>query len=177
MKISLKEIKVFFYKNHLFFTSQIGIVKLNVTNLLSIVKFSICKDFIDINAYKKDSNSDEITSNCYDNIKKIVSRILVTYKKKLLLFGIGFRCWVFKNNNIEHLILKIGFSRDLCIKVPLMIKIIALKPTLILFKGFDKVKLNQFVSLIRSLRIPDSYKGKGIQYIGEKLVLKAGKHN
>ena len=75
----------------------------------------------------------------------------------------------------KYLILKIGFSRDLSLKIPSAVKIIVLKPTLILFKSLDKDVLNQFVAFLRSLKTPDSYKGKGLRYVGEKVVLKAGK--
>jgi large subunit ribosomal protein L6 len=93
-----------------------------------------------------------------------------------MLFGIGFRSWTYKvKDGFKYLILKIGFSRDLSIKIPFVVKVIILKPTLLLFKSLDKNKLNQFVALLRSLKIPDSYKGKGLRYIEEKIVLKLGK--
>ena len=71
--------------------------------------------------------------------------------------------------------LKIGFSRDVCIKIPPLIKVTILKPTLILFKSLDKNILNQFVALLRSLKTPDCYKGKGLRYLEDNIVLKAGK--
>ena len=93
-----------------------------------------------------------------------------------MLFGIGFRSWTCKTNNgLRCLILKIGFSRDVCIKIPPSIKVTILKPTLILFKSLDKNILNQFIAYLRSLKAPDSYKGKGLRYTEEKIVLKAGK--
>jgi len=85
---------------------------------------------------------------------------------------------VYKSKNKKSFILlKIGFSRDICLEIPIDIKIVCLKPTLILLKGFDKNKLNQFVSTIRSLKVPDPYKGKGVQYINETIVYKSGKQN
>jgi large subunit ribosomal protein L6 len=55
------------------------------------------------------------------------------------------------------------------------LRIIILKPTLILFKSLDKNALNQFVASLRSLKTPDSYKGKGLRYVEEKITLKVGK--
>jgi len=78
-------------------------------------------------------------------------------------------------SGVRYLILKIGFSKDLSIEIPPIIKVIILKPTLILFKGVDKNLLNQFVASLRLLKAPDSYKGKGLRYIEEKVVIKAGK--
>ena len=75
------------------------------------------------------------------------------------------------------MILKVGFSRDVSIEIPKSILAIPLKPTLVLLKSIDKSKLFQFVSFLRSIRKPDAYKGKGIQYLNEKMSLKVGKNN
>jgi len=121
----------------------------------------------------------EAKNNCLMKIQQVILTLHNPIKKKLLLFGVGFRSWVVytAKNNTRYILLKIGFSRDVCIKVPLNIKIICLKPTLILIKGLNNVKVNQFVACIRSLKVPDPYKGKGIQFINEKIIFKPGKQN
>ena len=109
-------------------------------------------------------------------INKVLLDIDVGFFKKITLFGIGFRSWTYKiSNGFNYLVLKIGFSRDLSIKIPFTVNVIILKPTLILFKSLDKNTLNQFVAFLRSLKCPDSYKGKGLRHIDEKIILKTGK--
>ncbi len=48
-------------------------------------------------------------------------------------------------------------------------------PTRIVVEGIDKQKVGQTAAIIRGLRPPDAYKGKGIRYVGEQITLKEGK--
>ena len=75
------------------------------------------------------------------------------------------------------LLIKVGFSEDLCIKIPKSFLIFSLRPNLLLIRGLTKEKVNQFASFIRLHKKPKPYKGIGIQYYGENFVLKPGKKN
>jgi large subunit ribosomal protein L6 len=93
------------------------------------------------------------------------------FQKRLKLVGIGFR--VQKEN--QTLKLKLGFSHDVFFDLPEGIDAICPKPDQIVLFGTKKDYLHQIASKIRSLRQPDSYKGKGIQFENEILILKEGK--
>ena len=67
--------------------------------------------------------------------------------------------------------LKLGFSHFVLIKIPSYIKVCAPKKTLLVLKSVDKQLLKEFSSKIRSFKLPDIYKGKGILYEGEKITL------
>lgn len=73
--------------------------------------------------------------------------------------------------------LKIGFSHEIIYNIPrdIIIQTSKLKGVLILIKGIELFRVCQVASKIRSFRRPDIYKGKGIHYYKEKLILKKGK--
>lgn len=175
--INIENLSVFIYKNNLFFVSAFGISKIDLMPFLSCFKIIIHKNCIELKNRGK-TDSKELNLYFFNEIAAKISGITTILRKKLVLFGIGFRCWTYTGKNgFSFIILKIGFSRDIMVKVPNIIKVISLKPTLILLKSIDKLKLSQFVSFLRSLREPDAYKGKGVQYVNEKIVLKLGKNS
>jgi large subunit ribosomal protein L6 len=92
------------------------------------------------------------------------------YFVELALKGIGYRGFVVGNS----LFLQLGFSHLLVYKFPSSVTI-KCKKTKILVFGSDLNLVTQVASEIRNLRSPDSYKGKGILYSNEQLVLKVGK--
>ena len=167
---------VFCYKKALFFIGKIGVIKIKFPISLLDISFYVTKSYIKILPLKLNKFNVKVVEDVYNRINKILVESNIGFTHKIILFGIGFRSWVCKvENGFKYLILKVGFSRDLSLKIPSAVKIIVLKPTLILFKSLDKDMLNQFVAFLRSLKVPDSYKGKGLRYVEEKIVLKAGK--
>ena len=76
---------------------------------------------------------------------------------------------------LQVLVIKVGLSRDVLIFVPVNIIILCLKPTLVFIKGFDKQAVSSIACQIRSIKVPDSYKGKGIRYENELVCIKPGK--
>ncbi len=175
--IYLNDLVIFSYKKTLFVIGKIGVIKIKLPNNLSGISFYLGKSCIKIVT----SNLNKLGSlKLIQEISKKINKILIesniSFSNKIMIFGIGFRSWAYKaNNGFKYLVLKIGFSKDLSIKIPLAIEIIILKPTLILFRSLDKNILNEFVSFLRSLKVPDSYKGKGLRYVSEKILLKVGK--
>jgi large subunit ribosomal protein L6 len=99
--------------------------------------------------------------------------VLYGYKKKLKLRGIGYTAEVLDNN----LILKLGYSSNIIIKIPNAIKIKIKKRKIVKIMGCDLNQITQFGSIIRLNRVPEIYKGKGVLYFKEKIFLKIGKKN
>ena len=176
--ISINNTNAFVYKNKLFFAANSGVTNVDLSNYLGSLNVVLYDDAIELKILIKDPKAENLKTLLLNEINLRISILNTTLRKKLILFGIGFRSWSYKiNNSSNHLIFKIGFSRDISIEVPKSIIAISLKPTLILLKSVHKSKLSQFVSFLRSLKKPDAYKGKGVQYINEVVKLKLGKNN
>jgi large subunit ribosomal protein L6 len=105
-------------------------------------------------------------------IANMVNGVSQGYQKVLAIVGIGYRAQVVG----DKLSLTLGYSHPIQIQLPegIMASVDA-KQTTITLKGIDKHQLGQLAENLRTLRPPDSYKGKGIRYSGERLKLKAGK--
>ena len=92
------------------------------------------------------------------------------FKKELELKGVGYRASLSDKN----LMLNLGFSHPIEFKAPDGISF-SVEKNIISLSGFDKQKVGEITAQIRRLRPPEHYKGKGIRYVGEYVVLKPGK--
>ncbi|MBI5286593.1 MAG: 50S ribosomal protein L6, partial [Deltaproteobacteria bacterium] len=93
------------------------------------------------------------------------------FQKELEISGIGYKAEV--QGNVLSLIL--GYSHPIKYPLPKGVTAEVEKQTLIRVKGVDKHLVGQASADIRSFRIPDPYKLKGIKYVGEVIKRKAGK--
>ena len=97
------------------------------------------------------------------------------FKKQLELVGVGYRATA-QNNNLE---LALGFSHAIYIQLPPEVKVEAVTDRksnpIITLESADKQLLGQICAKIRSFRMPEPYKGKGIKFVGEQIRRKAGK--
>ena len=92
------------------------------------------------------------------------------FEKKLEINGVGYRA----NMQGNKLILNVGYSHPVEYEVPQGITI-TVERNIITVKGADKQKVGQVAAEIRSFRKPEPYKGKGIKYVDEVIIRKAGK--
>jgi large subunit ribosomal protein L6 len=99
--------------------------------------------------------------------------VLYGCKKKLKLKGVGYVAETINN----LLILKLGFSSVINIRIPDSIIIKVKKRKLLKILGCDLNEITQFAAGIRRNRVPEIYKGKGVRYFKEKIFLKIGKKN
>ena len=102
-----------------------------------------------------------------------IKGVLYGYKKKLKLKGVGYIAELIDNS----LILKLGFSSTINVKIPDSIKVKIKKRKLLKILGCDLNEVTQFAANIRRYRVPEVYKGKGVLYFKEKIALKVGKRN
>ena len=107
-------------------------------------------------------------TNIFSNILYGLSR---GFHTNLLLSGVGFRAQK-KDNNIEF---KLGYSHLVNLPTDPDIKLDIFKNTSLHLHGCSKEQLGNFSARIKRLRLPDSYKGKGVRVRGENLRLKEGK--
>ena len=108
-------------------------------------------------------------------VSNMVEGVSVGYKKELELVGVGYRANV-KGQDLE---LSLGFSHNVLIHLAPEIKATAVsergKNPLVTLESHDKQLIGQVAAKIRSLRMPEPYKGKGGKFVGEEIRRKAGK--
>ena len=105
------------------------------------------------------------------NVANAVEGVTKGYKKSLEMRGIGYKA-VMKGNDVE---LWAGYSHTVVIKPEEGVKISLKSATEIDVEGIDKTKVGQTAALIRGVRSPEPYLGKGIRYVGEYVATKEGK--
>ena len=93
------------------------------------------------------------------------------FSKRLVLRGVGFRAQL----RGRELDLSLNYSHPVNYSVPEDVQVEVPTPTEIVIKGEDKQRVGQVAAIIRSFRRPDAYKGKGVSYQDEVIVLKEGK--
>lgn len=117
----------------------------------------------------KESNMHAGTSRSL--INSMVLGVQTPFEKKLKLVGVGYKAQ--KINDI--LKLNIGFSHVINYRFPNEVSIDLPSSTDIVLKSPDKYLVGQIASNIRNYRVPESYKGKGIRYFDENIVIKEAK--
>lgn len=100
-----------------------------------------------------------------------VTGVTAGFSKKLLLVGVGYRAAV----QGDKLNLTLGFSHPVAYKIPAGITISTPTQTEIVIEGIDKQKVGQVAAEIRAYRPPEPYKGKGVRYSDEVVILKETK--
>lgn len=93
------------------------------------------------------------------------------FSKALEISGVGYKA----AKNATSILLNLGYSHPIELEEPKGITIEVPAPNKIIVKGADKQLVGETAAKIRSFRLPDAYKGKGIRYAGEILKLKEGK--
>ena len=96
-------------------------------------------------------------------IQNMVTGVTAGFRKELAIVGVGYKAQLAGSK----LTLSLGFSHPIVFEVP--------HPNTIVISGPDKQKVGQFAAEVREKRPPEPYKGKGIRYVDERIVLKEGK--
>ena len=105
-------------------------------------------------------------------INNMVQGVTEGYQKQLELVGVGYRA---KSKGSNALELQLGFSHPVKYSAPEGITLEVPSQTEINISGIDKQVVGQVAADIRALKKPEPYKGKGIRYVGEHIIRKAGK--
>ena len=104
-------------------------------------------------------------------VANMVNGVSKGFEKKLNLVGVGFRAQAAG----QKLNLQIGFSHPVAKDMPAGITVQTPTQTEILIKGADRQVVGQLAAEVRAIRPPEPYKGKGIRYADEKIVIKETK--
>ncbi|MBR4665401.1 MAG: 50S ribosomal protein L6 [Lentisphaeria bacterium] len=106
-------------------------------------------------------------------IKNNIIGVSEGYKKELQIVGVGYKAVLAGNK----LTLSLGYSHDIVYPVPEGIKIQITDGTKLLITGIDKQLVGEVAASIRKFKKPEPYKGKGVRYSDEHVVIKPGKTN
>ena len=104
-------------------------------------------------------------------VNNMVNGVSKGFEKKLTLLGVGYKAQA----QGAKLNLTVGYSHPVVMDMPAGIKVETPTPTEILIKGSDRQRVGQIASEVRAVRPPEPYKGKGIRYADEKVVIKETK--
>jgi large subunit ribosomal protein L6 len=104
-------------------------------------------------------------------VANMVNGVSKGFEKKLTLVGVGFRAAAAGSK----LNLQIGFSHPVAKEMPAGVTVACPTQTEIVIKGSDRQVVGQIAAEVRAIRPPEPYKGKGIRYADEKVVIKETK--
>ena len=104
-------------------------------------------------------------------VANMVTGVTKGFERKLTLVGVGYRAQA----QGDKLNLTLGFSHPVVHQLPKAIKPETPTQTEIIIKGTDKQVVGQVAAEVRRYRSPEPYKGKGVRYTGEQIILKETK--
>ena len=104
-------------------------------------------------------------------LANMVKGVSEGFKKEMELRGVGYKASI----QGQTLVMSLGYSHEIRFDIPANITITTPTATEVVVSGFDKQKVGQVASDIRSYRQPEPYKGKGVRYKGEYVPMKEGK--
>jgi large subunit ribosomal protein L6 len=137
------------------------------------------KDFVNVSiengeiifATKSDDRQDRAFWGTFRSLaQNIVVGLTDGYTKQLEINGVGYKAAVQGNK----LVLNLGHSHPIDYEFPKDVQI-AVEKNIVTIKGDDKQVIGQIAAEIRSFRPPEPYKGKGVKYVEEHIIRKAGK--
>ena len=121
------------------------------------------------------ANEEKTTKAAHGMVRAMINNMVVGvtegYTKTLEIEGVGYRA-AMKGKNLG---LSLGFSHPVEVVPPEGVTFAVEGATKIFVKGIDKQVVGQIAAIIRGYRAPEPYKGKGIHYLGEHILRKAGK--
>ena len=124
-----------------------------------------------------DRPDDERSSRSLHGLTRtLVSNMVVGvtdgFSKELEIIGVGYRAEAVSPTQLR---MALGFSHPVIMAAPQGITFEVPSQTRIIVRGIDKEVVGQVAANIRAVRKPEPYKGKGVRYLGEKVLRKAGK--
>jgi len=125
---------------------------------------------------KVEKNAESLAANAMSGtmralLANMVHGVSKGFERKLTLVGVGYRAQA----KGDVLNLTLGFSHPVDHKMPLGVKVETPTQTEIVVKGADKQQVGQVAAEIRAYRSPEPYKGKGVRYADEVVVIKETK--
>lgn len=145
-----------------------GVLQQSLGTLVTVKNESGKLVFVPAN---ESAESDAMSGTLRALVANMVSGVSKGFEKRLSLVGVGFRAQAAG----KTLNLQIGFSHPVSKEMPEGVTVETPTPTEIVLKGADKQVVGQVAAQVRAFRPPEPYKGKGIRYLGEVVVIKETK--
>jgi large subunit ribosomal protein L6 len=137
----------------------------------SEVEVKIEDSTVKVAARSRSSFANAMAGTTRAHIANMVSGVSQGFQRKLELVGVGYRAAV----QGQKLNLALGFSHPVEYPIPKGITIETPSQTEIIVKGMDRQQVGQVAAELRGFRPPEPYKGKGVRYSNEQIVLKEAK--
>ncbi|TAJ14298.1 50S ribosomal protein L6 [Patescibacteria group bacterium] len=136
----------------------------------SLVKIAVDEKEVRVEPVNTSKLSRSLWGTFAAHLRNMVHGVNKKYEKKLILEGIGYRIEM----QGKDLKFSVGFSHPVIMSVPEGIDVL-IEKNVITVSGIDKDEVGQFAAVIRAVKKPEPYKGKGIRYEGEYVRRKQGK--
>ncbi|ADM89810.1 putative 50S ribosomal subunit protein L6 [Candidatus Zinderia insecticola CARI] len=162
-----KLIKIKINKNKIKIKGPLGKLNFFYSRFILIKKN---KNYIIIKTKLNNKFSKSLYGTTRSIINNMVIGVLKGFKKKLIIYGIGYKINI--NKNIAELYL--GYSHIIYYNIPKNINLL-INNNKITIKGIDKYKIGEVADKLRKYKLPEVYKGKGIRYFNENIILKEKK--
>lgn len=150
-------------------------LKVEVFENLKIIQVS--STFLTKLSNNEKKNIDALKGTTVALIKQLILETSSIFYQKLKFIGVGYRVFEVESFKNKLLMLKLGYSHSIYFKTVKNLNIFCLKTTKLFVYGSSYQTITQTASLIRSYKMPEPYKGKGILYDNEVIKLKKGKKN
>jgi len=145
-----------------------GALQLPINSLVKVINDAGKLSFQPVSESRE---ADAMTGTMRQLVNNMVIGVTKGFEKKLTLIGVGYKAQA----SGAKLNLAVGYSHPVNIDMPAGISVATPTPTEIVIKGADRQRVGQIAAEIRSVRPPEPYKGKGIRYADEKIVIKETK--
>ena len=140
-------------------------------SLNALVKISSKDGVLSFTPVDESREANAMSGTMRQLVNNMVLGVSKGFEKKLTLVGVGYRAQA-QGNKLN---LSLGFSHPVIVEMPAGISVATPAPTEIVLKGADRQRLGQIASEIRAIRPPEPYKGKGVRYADEKVIIKETK--
>ena len=135
------------------------------------VKVSVDGQSVSVSKIEGAVNASAMWGTMRANVNNMVIGVSKGFERKLQLVGVGYRAQA----QGDTLNLSLGFSHPVVHQMPAGVKVECPTQTEILIKGSDKQQVGQVAAEVRAYRKPEPYKGKGVRYSDEVVVIKETK--
>jgi len=140
-------------------------------HLTGQVKVEKNGEALEFSTVSDQENTDAMSGTVRALVANMVTGVTKGFERKLSLVGVGYRAQA----QGDKLNLSLGFSHPVVHQMPNGVKVETPTQTEILIKGIDKQQVGQVAAEVRAYRPPEPYKGKGVRYSGEQVVIKETK--
>lgn len=128
-------------------------------------------DMLLCKASDESAQADALSGTIRALVANMISGVSKGFERKLNLVGVGYRAQA-AGDSIN---LTLGYSHPVVHKMPSGVKVATPSQTEIVLTGMDKQQVGQVAAEIRAYREPEPYKGKGVRYVDEVVILKETK--